>query len=216
MPTLSTAEMRRLYQWFALYDAWLGGYYLAGFRVAHYRRLAVEGLNLQRGDTVVDLGCGAELNLPLLREAAGPEGRVVGVDLSEAMLERAEARIRRAGWQNVELVRANAAEYVFPQNVGGILSTLAITTVDEYDAVIRHGAEVLRPSARMALFGLKNPERWPEWLLRLAVWLNKLFSVSLDYAGRRPWASVGRHLREVYFQELYFGAAYLSIGEVSS
>lgn len=48
---------------------------------------------------------------------------------------------------------------------------------------------------------------------RLAVWLNRPFGVTLDYAERHPWVSVRRHLREVQFQELYFGAAYLSIGE---
>ena len=216
MPTLDTAEMRQLYRRLApFYDASLWIYYLAGFPIMHYRRRAVEGLSLRRGDTVVDLGCGTGLNLPLLHAAVGPEGRVVGVDLSEAMLEEAEARVQRAGWQNVELVRADAAAYAFPSDTDGILSTLAITIVDEYDAVIRRGAEALRPGRRMALFGLKKPEGWPEWLLRLAVRLNKPFGVSLDYAGRHPWESVRRHLREVRFQELYFGAAYLSVGEAS-
>lgn len=216
MSTLSTSQMRRLYRRLApYYDASLWAYYLAGFRVMHYRRMATDALNVQRGDTVVDLGCGTGLNLPLLREAVGSEGRVVGVDLSEAMLEEAAARVRRAGWQNVELVRADAAEYVFPERTDGILSTLAITIVDEYDDVIRRAAEALRPGGRMTLFGLKKPDGWPTWLLRLAVWLNKPFGVSLDYAGRRPWAALRRHLREVRFEELYFGAAYLSVGEAS-
>lgn len=214
MSTLSTSQMRRLYRRLApYYDAALWAYYLAGFPIMRYRRHAIEALSLRRGETVVDLGCGTGLNVPLLREAVGPEGHVIGVDLSGAMLEEAEARVRSTGWANVELVQADAAEYVFPSDIGGILSTLAITIVDEYDDVIRRGAEALRPGGRMALFGLKKPGGWPEWLLRLAVWVNKPFGVTLDYADRHPWESVQRHLREACFREMYLGAAYLSVGE---
>lgn len=213
--TLNQTEMRRLYQRLApWYDTTLWAYYLVGFRVMHYRRLAVRGLNLQRGDTVVDLGCGTGLNFPLLEEAVGPEGHIIGVDLSEAMLEEARQRVRRAGWKNVELVASDAAAYRFPAHVDGILSTLAMVIVDEYDGVIRRGAEALRPGGRMALFGMKRPEGWPKWLVQLGAWVQRPFGVRLGYAGRRPWESLRRHLREVSCEERYFGAAYISVGEV--
>ena len=212
--TLSQPEMRRLYQRLApLYDASLWGYYLAGFRVMHYRHLAVRGLGLRRGDTVVDLGCGTGLNFRLLREAVGPEGRVIGVDLSAAMLKQAGVRVRRMGWQNIELIEADASKYSFPEGLSGILSTLAMVVVDEYDDVIRRGAEALCPGGRMALFGMKRPEGWPEWLVRLGAWVQRPFGVRLGYAERHPWEALRRHLHEVAFEERYFGAAYISIGE---
>jgi demethylmenaquinone methyltransferase/2-methoxy-6-polyprenyl-1,4-benzoquinol methylase len=52
------------------------------------RKRAVRALNLQRGDTVVDIGCGTGLNFPLLQGAIGPEGTIVGVDLTDAMLSQ--------------------------------------------------------------------------------------------------------------------------------
>ena len=45
-----------------------------------YRRLAVEMLELQPGQTVVDLGCGSGLNFELVRERIGAEGSLIGVD----------------------------------------------------------------------------------------------------------------------------------------
>jgi ubiquinone/menaquinone biosynthesis C-methylase UbiE len=44
----------------------------------------------------------------------GPEGRVVGVDLTDAMLAQARWRVERAGWRNVELVQSDAAVFSSP------------------------------------------------------------------------------------------------------
>ena len=96
-------------------------YWLLGFRERRYRRLTVEGLRLSPGDTVVDVACGTGLNFPLLEEKVGPTGRIVGVDLTDAMLEKARERVDREGWQNVELVRSDAAEYDFPPGLGDAL-----------------------------------------------------------------------------------------------
>ncbi|MBA2698171.1 MAG: methyltransferase domain-containing protein, partial [Nocardioidaceae bacterium] len=67
------------------------------------RLLGVELLGLRAGDTVLDVGCGTGLNLPLLRAAVGEQGTVVGLDLSPQMLSRARRRVRVAGWDNVHL-----------------------------------------------------------------------------------------------------------------
>lgn len=211
---LNKRETRNLYRKRARhYDLAMWLYRLAGVRIDRYRRLTMQGLSLQRGDTVVDLGCGTGLNFPLLQEAVQQEGRIIGVDLTDAMLERAEKRIRHAGWKNVELVQADLAQYQFPSSIAGILSTWAITMVPEYDDVIRRGAAALRPGGRMAILELKMPEKWPEWLVRLAVWLNKPYGVSLELADRHPWEVVRRFLWEVSYREFYFGACYLSVGE---
>ncbi len=58
--------------------------------------------------TVVDVGCGTGLSFPWLEAAVGPAGRVVGVDASAAMLDRAAGRVVRSGWLNVTLVHAPA------------------------------------------------------------------------------------------------------------
>src|ERR1035437_6230005 len=55
------------------------------------------------GETVLDLGCGAGLDLLLAAERVGPAGRVIGVDMTDAMLARAGVNIGKAGLTNVEL-----------------------------------------------------------------------------------------------------------------
>src|SRR5215467_6410267 len=79
-----------------------------------WRKEAVKRLHLKPGDLVVDIGCGTGLNFALLQEAVGETGRIIGVDLTDAMLEQARLRIAREGWKNVELVQADASSYAFP------------------------------------------------------------------------------------------------------
>jgi len=88
----------RAYDWFARATASVGG----------VRAACVGALDLVPGDTVVEFGCGPGVNLPALRDAVGRSGRVVGVDVSPRMLDRAAGLAERRGWENVSLVEADA------------------------------------------------------------------------------------------------------------
>jgi ubiquinone/menaquinone biosynthesis C-methylase UbiE len=61
----------------------------------YFRRRAAQRLGLNPGDRVLEIGCGTGRNLPYLREAVGPEGRIYGVDLSAGMLAKARALCAR-------------------------------------------------------------------------------------------------------------------------
>ncbi len=89
-------------------------YYFIGLREWAYRKKAIDALNLQRGDTVVEIGCGTGLNFSLLQQAIGHDGKIIGVDLTDAMLAQARKRVEKKGWTNVELVLSDAASYKFP------------------------------------------------------------------------------------------------------
>ena len=211
---LTPSQTRELYRRRAHhYDRLVGLFRLAGAKVDAYRCRAVEALTVCPGDMVVDLGCGTGLNFPGLERAVAASGRIVGVDLTDAMLREARHRVVSAGWTHVELVESDAAEYVFPANVGGVLSTFAMTMIDDYDGVIRRAAEALRPGGRLVILEMKRPEAWPEWLIRIGAWLNRPFGVSRDYAERTPWESMSRHLSEIRYEEFYAGALYLCVGQ---
>lgn len=196
------------------YDRLVRVFPLLGVRMGRYRREAVDALALEPGDTVVELGCGTGLNFPLLHRAVGDTGRIVGVDLTPAMLEQARRRIERRGWSNIELVHSDVADYSFPAIVDGVISTFALTLSPEYDTVVRRAAGALGPGGRLVLLDLKRPARWPAWLVRFVAWLNRPFAVTVDLGDRHPWEAVRAHLHEVEFREHHFGAVYLSVGEV--
>jgi demethylmenaquinone methyltransferase/2-methoxy-6-polyprenyl-1,4-benzoquinol methylase len=101
-----------------------------------WRKEAVKRLHVGRGDLVVDVGCGTGLNFALLQKAIGPEGRIIGVDLTDAMLDQARQRVVQHSWKNVDLVQCDASSYVFSGRVDGIISTFALTFVPDGGHVI--------------------------------------------------------------------------------
>ncbi|REJ65730.1 MAG: methyltransferase domain-containing protein [Planctomycetota bacterium] len=197
----------------ARYDFTANLYYLVGFREWRYRQRAVESLHLQQGDTVVEIGCGTGLNFSLLQDKIGPQGRIIGVDMTDAMLDQARARIEKNGWTNVELVQSDAADFEFPRNVNGIISTFALTLVPQFDDVIRRGANALTKGSRWVVADLKMPSNLFRFLYPLLLPLFRPFGVTLDLAARHPWESIENHLHSTTMQELFLGFTYIASGE---
>ena len=208
---LNRDEVRELYRRTArFYDLALS---LAGpLGVGRWRRETIRSLGLRPGDTVVDLCCGTGANFAALADAVGETGRVVGVDLSAAMLRRARARVDRGGWTNVAMVQADVLDYPLPQNANAVVSTFGLEMVPEYDAVVERIGAALPRSGRLALMGLKHPDGWPDWLVDLGIALNRPFGVDRSYEQHQPWLSVRSHMNELEHREFLFGAVYRSVG----
>jgi demethylmenaquinone methyltransferase/2-methoxy-6-polyprenyl-1,4-benzoquinol methylase len=198
------------------YDFAVQLYRLIGLRIETYRLRAVELLRLNRGDCVVDLGCGTGLNFPLLVERIGPEGRLIGVDLSFEMLACARERAERSGWNNIELVQSDMATYDYPKGVNGVISTGAFGYVADYERAIEKAAHALVPGGRLVILDGKQPERWPSWLFKLFVWLSRPFGLTPGYFGHPCWESVERFFQDVAFEEMYGGLMYISAGTAAS
>ena len=200
-------DFRRGYRRLApVYDRGLLLYELLGLRLGRYRREAIASLNLQPGDTVVDLGCGTGVTLSLLVEAVGPGGRIIGVDLSPEMLAHARQKVDAAGWRNVELVTSDMANYRFPASLDAVLATLALATIPDYDAVVRNIAAALPPGGRLANFEMRWPENWPQRLVRLAAKLQNPIGVTTDLQDRKPALYIRHHFDRCEYREHYFGA----------
>jgi demethylmenaquinone methyltransferase/2-methoxy-6-polyprenyl-1,4-benzoquinol methylase len=187
-----------------------------GYPERAQRRRAVAVLGLRPGDLVVDVACGTGLNFPLVEQAVGPGGRIVGVDLTDAMLARARYRIAAHGWSNVTLVEADAADYRFPAEVDAVLCTYALTQVPECARVITHAAAALAPGGRLAVLDLKLPDDLPRWVERLGTATVRRFARIDQWIARRPWDAI-RHavaaeLADASWTELCFGTAFLATG----
>jgi ubiquinone/menaquinone biosynthesis C-methylase UbiE len=187
-----------------------------GFPVRTQRLRAVQALRLRPGDSVVDIACGTGLNFPLIEEVIGPDGRIVGVDLTDAMLAQAQHRIETKGWSNISLVQADAADFDFPTEVDAILSTYALTQVPECAEVIAHGAAALCGGGRWVVLDLKVPANAPRWLARLGTAVVRPFASIDEWIMRRPWeairAAMQEELTDLSWTELFFGTAFLAAG----
>src|ERR1700734_1269266 len=198
------------------YDVTSRLYPAPGYPQRAQRLRAVRALGLRAGDSVVDVACGTGLNFPLIEKVIGPGGRIVGVDLTDAMLAHAQDRVEANGWSNVSLVQADAAGFGFPAEVDAILSTYALSQVPECAEVIAHGAAALSGGGRWVVLDLKVPDRTPGWLTNLGTATVRPFAAIDDWVMRRPWqairAAMQEELADVSWTELFFGTAFLAAG----
>jgi arsenite methyltransferase len=107
---------------------------------------------IEPGQVVLDLGCGAGTDLLIAAQMVGPEGRVIGVDMTSAMLERARESAREMGLENVEL-RESLIESLplADASVDVVISNGVIDLVPDKEAVFSELDRVLRPGGRLQI-----------------------------------------------------------------
>ena len=143
------------------------------------RRLGIGGLDLRPGDRVLDVGCGTGWNFPLLEEEIGESGLIIGVDLSEQMLEQAARRVKRQGWGNVSLVRANAETLdetdlktigvdAAPRAFDAVLFTYSLSLMTNWQRAWRQATTLARDQARVTVVDMQLPQAGARWFSPLA------------------------------------------------
>jgi arsenite methyltransferase len=107
---------------------------------------------IEAGSVVVDLGCGAGTDLLVAAQMAGPAGRVVGVDMTSAMLDRARESAVAMGLGNVEVCEALIEALPLEDaSVDVVISNGVIDLVPDKDVVFDEIDRILRPGGRLQL-----------------------------------------------------------------
>jgi ubiquinone/menaquinone biosynthesis C-methylase UbiE len=198
-------DLRRMWsRWAPVYD-------LRVRLFLRWRAPAVEALRLRQGDTVLDLACGTGLNFALLEERVGPSGRIIGLDLTRAMLLRARRRAHGRGWRNITLVESDAAAIpIADDSVDAVISSYGMVIVPDYRRAIAEAVRVLRPGGRLVLL---EPQRgaalWAKAATPLVALSGRFGGVDLD---RRPWRELAAHLDGVQRHEYAGGIICVASG----
>ena len=179
-----------------------------------WRELLVERLPVKHGDTVLDVGCGTGLCLPLLQRKLGPAGAIVGIDASEEMLRLAGRRCSENSWDNVRLIASPVDTASFDTMADAALFC-AVHDVLQSPRAVLNIIDHLRPGASVVAAGGKRPGPWA-WPLR--PWVEVLHAPYItDFTGfDRPWSLLAEHIPDLQVHDLAYGAGYIALGHTRS
>jgi ubiquinone/menaquinone biosynthesis C-methylase UbiE len=174
------------------------------------RRRAVRRLGLHAGDTVLDVGCGTGMSFALLRNAVGPSGRVIGIEQSPEMLERARKLVRDKHWNNVTLVNAPVEDADIPGKADAALFHFTHDILRQPRAlenVFKH----LRRGATVVASGLKWSRPWA-LQTNLAVLIAAKRSVTALEGLGEPWSYLKQSLKNFQVVSTLAGGVFVAHG----
>ncbi len=155
---------------------------LAGYRTEDLAALPVDAVAnsfgcgnpvalaaIREGDTVLDLGSGAGIDILLAAKLTGPSGKVIGVDMTPAMIERARANAAAAGLNNIDVRKGIIEDLPIESNsIDLVISNCVINLSPEKQRVFSEIHRVLKSGGRISISDIVA-ESIPDWVRHLSM-----------------------------------------------
>ncbi len=164
---------------------------------------------IRLGDVVLDIGSGSGTDVLIANHLVGPVGRVIGLDMTDAMLRKLERNAAVSGATNVEWVKGNAEEIPLPdRSVDVVTSNGVLNLVPNKPRAIREIFRVLRPGGRLQIADivLRNPAS-DECRAHPELWAECIVGATVEDAYLEMFRATGFAEVEVLTRLDYFSAS---------
>lgn len=131
--------------------------------------LPTEFAMIKQGDTVIDLGSGAGNDCFVARAMAGESGRIIGLDMTEEMIEKARKNAERLGYENVEFILGDIENIPIADNTADVIvSNCVLNLVPDKKKAFKEILRVLKPGAHLSVSDVVLKGQLPEKLKQAA------------------------------------------------
>ena len=131
--------------------------------------IPTDGAGIKPGDTVLDLGSGAGNDAFVARRLVGETGRVIGIDMTGAMIEKARENNAKAGYSNVEFRLGEIEDMPVESNsIDVVLSNCVLNLVPDKESAFAEIMRVLRPGGHFSISDIVTSRGLPEELREVA------------------------------------------------
>ena len=195
-----------------LYDLYFGIGTL--WVMKNYQKKAVKEIGLRDGDVVLDLGCGTGLLFEYLVREVGPNGRVVGIDISPGMIKKAKEKVKRNEWQNVELVCADLTKHELNVKADAIIFCLTLSLIPDHEHLFRESLKYLKQGGTVVVAdSWKQYKKWYHKLTNAFITLKA--PIVYSDPDNRLGEIIPRYLNNVTSKEALFGVYSIMKGYTS-
>src|SRR5712671_5002076 len=160
---------------------------------------------LNPGEVVLDLGSGGGIDVLLSAKRVGPTGKAYGLDMTDEMLALANESKRKAGAENVEILKGEIEHIPLPDNsVDVIISNCVINLSADKDRVLREAFRVLKPGGRLAVSDVvTRGEMLPEIRQNVLLWVGCVAGALEENEYVKKLASAGFDAIDIEATRIY-------------
>ncbi len=131
--------------------------------------LPTEFANIKEGDTVIDLGSGAGNDAFIARSIVGEKGRVIGIDFTEKMIEKARVNVKKLGFNNVEFRYGDIENIPIQDNTADVVvSNCVLNLVPDKEKAFAETFRIVKPGGHFSVSDIVLTGELPEALLKNA------------------------------------------------
>ncbi|WP_222913442.1 class I SAM-dependent methyltransferase [Natrinema sp. SYSU A 869] len=153
-----------------VWDRWSNHYGLSESDFEPMRETAIDHLDLQPGDRVLDIGCGPGVNFECIRHEIGEDGELVAIDYSPEMVENARQRVTEHGWNNIDVIQADATMADLGEDFDAAIATLSMSVMPDIHRAIRNVYRSLASGGTFIIFDLRTIPSGPARILNPLLW----------------------------------------------